>query len=153
MILPPNLSRLRWWSYAPLASFPHLGLLETKIWREFLRQYPLFFDRVTYDVGVGETAPTAENETDNYVRMVKRLSEKRIDVVATKQDMLYLVEIKHWASSVQLGQLLIYKSLFQQRFPDAPVPNLLILCQMPAIDLFSEAGKQNIQAISISLPF
>ena len=72
--------------------------------------------RTWYDVGVGDGSPEAFTPGDgaNYQRMWTRITQKRIDLLAETASELWLVELRHAATSNAVGRLMQYSLLWRK---------------------------------------
>ncbi|RLE08130.1 hypothetical protein DRZ78_01655 [Candidatus Aerophobetes bacterium] len=94
----------------------HTQLLpeERKLWDAFLRLYGREWDRYEYRVLVGPARPVLPGTAPEFRRMVEEVSRKRIDVIGWKGSEPTIFEVKPFAGSTALGQLLAYRSLWAQ---------------------------------------
>jgi len=105
--------------YGKRELYPHMRPEETDTWNRFVVKFPDRFDTVDYDFRVGLGAPVAENEEDNYRRMIKMLSQKRIDALAWNDDLPTIIEVKVRTGLSALGQVLGYKILLESIFQNS----------------------------------
>jgi len=96
--------------------YTHLLGADVPIWERFLEKFADDFTSFEYDVHVGNGITAPEDWPEEYRRMTKILSQKRIDVVAHKETELWIIEIKKEAGLGALGQVLGYILLHQQDF-------------------------------------
>lgn len=113
----------------PLASYSHLNVKEVVIWHRFLAN-KLAADYIgfDYDIKVGKyaldaiKAPTPDN------MLLLGTMAKRIDAVGFYMPHgVDIFEVKPERMSNGLSQLLLYKNLFVQTFPDINVRSMIIL--------------------------
>ena len=115
--------------YVTRKYYPHMTGEDGAIWNRFVEKYPQRFDSVDYDFRVGQGTELAGDIDDNYVRMAKMLSQKRIDVVGWNGDYPTIIEVKLRVGLSTLGQILGYQKLFGKEFPHFSFPELLVVCQ------------------------
>lgn len=96
--------------------YPHLLKYERKIWKRYLQKYPCQYDSVTYDVHVGRGKGLSVISDPEALKMWEHLIKKRIDVIAEKNDVLYLFEVKRNASHQAIGQVLCYNKLYRRDY-------------------------------------
>lgn len=85
------------------------------------------YDRVYFNVRVGEPVTVPEDLPPEIVMMAEAVSRRRIDVVAEKSAGWLLVELKYNAGAEGLGQILMYKALWQSAPPDdRPVKTVIV---------------------------
>ncbi len=119
------------------------------IWDRFVDAYPDLFDSVDYDWRVGEGVNPDPEWAENYQRMVKMLSQKRIDVVGWNDDQPTIVEVKSRVGLSALGQILGYKTLFIEEFPHFPIPEVLIVTESIGDDDKRILNKHGIPVIVV----
>ncbi len=96
--------------------YPHLLKHERRIWRKYLSKYPFQYDSVVYDVHVGRGRDLSVISDPASQKMWEFLIKKRIDVIAKRNDVIYLFEVKHNASHQAIGQVLCYNKLYRRDF-------------------------------------
>lgn len=84
------------------------------IWEKFIRANAGFFDSVDYDVPVGDLPEWLDHENDSHAASQAILYKKKIDVVGYIRDEIWLVELKPFAGSGALGQILTYEILYKR---------------------------------------
>lgn len=104
--------------YPPLISKrpPHMSDEDYEIYQQWWPRVSKPVLRTWYDVGVGEGSPDAITPGDgiNYKRMWTRITQKRIDLLAETPNQLWLVELRHAATSNAVGRLLQYLLLWDR---------------------------------------
>lgn len=128
-----------------------MGLLEGIVLDEFLRQSVGYYDRIGYNVPVWVKPPENRGILTGSKRSLGCPEPYRIDVVAGKGQECELIEVKETGNLTAVGQLLLYRVLFQTNFwgynilhtrlvclraPEA----IRILCRIHSINL-SEVGE------------
>lgn len=105
--------------------FPHLQHDEIILFKRWLLIHEKDWESFEFDVHVGiGTVP--ENDKDKISQSFKRLTQKRIDVVAFRTQETCLIEIRPQADHTALGNLLAYKELFVRDFK--PMNRISLLC-------------------------
>ncbi len=104
--------------YRPLTKYPHLVASDIPVWDTFVRRFPDLFDGVTYDLHVGVGLQPGEDVAPHLQRMWTGLTQKRIDVLAAVEDLLFVIEVKDRPGLAALGQVLGYVALLS----DLPHP-------------------------------
>lgn len=94
--------------------YPHLNPIDVLIWEAFIRGNPGQFDSVDYDVKVGEGAPFLPETGEKFAEDFRMLTQKKIDVVGYKDNLIWLIEVKPNAGSRALGQILTYEKLYSK---------------------------------------
>jgi len=95
---------IAWVPYGQRNKYPHMMPADVKIWEAYLRENPDSFDRVAYDVPVGEGTPLDTVVSPETGGDVNRLYQRKIDVVAQRANITFVIEIKPRASTAALGQ-------------------------------------------------
>jgi len=111
--------------------FPGLVPVEEAIWRRFLLEHEMEFDRFEYNVFVGEGVRTAERpltgdtKLDEKLReQFRRATQRKVDVVAIQGGARWVFEVEERPGARALGQVLIYAGLLPRTFL---VPGPLVL--------------------------
>ena len=115
--------------------FPHLRPQEIAVWERFLLQFPDRFDSIEYDVRVGEGITLPDNYQENIRRMALALTKKRIDAVGTKAGITTLGEIAPSAGTADLGQLMVYKGMWNREHPGESGLGLMLLTDFARPDM------------------
>lgn len=117
---------------------------ETKVWERYLEKYGGEGGEYEYDVHLGPGVLLAEKTTEKFKVMWKRLTQKRIDVVFRSELGVTLFEVKDRLEPASIGQLLMYRDLWEKEFPTIPVLDLIIVCGMGDPVVEESAIKQGI---------
>ncbi len=120
--------------YVKRKVYPHMVGEEIEIWGRFVDKFPDRFESVDYDFRVGEGIELPGEDEENYARMAKMLSQKRIDVIGWIGDSPTIIEVKKRVGLSTLGQVLGYQSLFKKEFYHLRTPDLLVVCEMISPD-------------------
>ena len=97
------------------------------IWDEFIRTHPDRFDRVWYNVPLGEPYKDLDLRREAKDNGAWESTQWRIDVLAEDQDFFYVIEIKPNAMGGALGQALAYKALLQKHHQvDKPIITIVL---------------------------
>lgn len=92
--------------------FPHLSVLDTAVWKRFLRTEEAAQWRWRYDMRLGNGAFGKVLVDDDLAPAWAALTAKRVDCVGVRGSDVALVEVKPIGSMSALGQILTYHSLF-----------------------------------------
>jgi hypothetical protein len=93
------------------ASYPGLNVTATALWRTFLKYYETSFESFAYNVRVGQgITPPAYFSEDEKKQWIS-LTQKRVDVVAERNNQSWILEIQERTDLRSLGQLMGYKHL------------------------------------------
>ena len=120
--------------YIVRRKYPHMTQEESDVWSRFIQENPGRFDSTDYDFRVGEGVQVNSEWPVTYQNMATALSQKRIDVVAWKNEKPTIVEVKQRVGLSTLGQVLGYQVLFKKDLPAVKVPELLVVCSVLEVD-------------------
>lgn len=126
---------------------------DVHLWEEFIKQRPGAFDTVDYDVLGGQGVVIGDPETDPYSRSFQMLTQKKIDVVAYKGDLVEIIEIKPLAGASAMGQILAYRALWLQRHPevDANLVSMAVITNMLQSDYEKIYSDNNIKVYIVGM--
>jgi hypothetical protein len=122
-------------SNPPPPRFPAFLEKETNIWNAYLTQHPGQFQTLDYNVRVGKGFDPGPSFTDSARRDAIMNSQLRIDVVGYDGAAWWLVEVKVRAGAGAVGQLLQYKRLFQDAYPEKKPLKLMMVTDRPKLGL------------------
>jgi len=113
--------------------FQHLRTDEIIIFKRWLILHEKEWEQYDFDVhvGVGVEMPEAG---EKYSTMYKRLTQKRIDVVAKRPREIMLIEIRPRTDHTALGNLLAYRDLFLRDFKPTEHVGLLVVSDEVSAD-------------------
>ena len=89
------------------------------IWERWRATAAGLFERLYFNVRVGEPVQIDAALAPELQEMAVALSRRRIDVVGEKAHIWYLIELKWDAGAEALGQALLYKALWHSDPPDS----------------------------------
>lgn len=93
--------------------FLHLMPAERLIWLEWLKVNGEKWSMYTYDVHVGEGVPPDPDQPPNIQAIAESITRYRIDVMAIRDGVPWIFEVKPFAGVSAIGQLLCYKQLYR----------------------------------------
>ena len=99
--------------------YPHMLPADVILWERFLSRHKEEFDRFEYDVHIGKVKPIYPTSPVNLMKLAEAVSRKRIDVVAWRGEIAFIIEVKPYAGLSALGQLLGYEILYKREYPGA----------------------------------
>jgi len=123
--------------------YPHMKPADIHIWEKFIRANAGFFESVDYDVPVGEPPAWMDTENDSHAKGQAILYKKKIDVVAFRPGEIWLIELKPFAGSSALGQILAYEILYKREHKGTEVVRPCVItnaCSNGFPDLFHAKG-------------
>ena len=108
--------------------YPHMMREDTAVWTRFLQMGSVSIKEVWYDVHCGQAVFLRDSATQMEQRIADGVTRKRIDVVASVDGGLWVIEIKPYGNMFAIGQILTYVKLLKQEYivPDIVLP--VIIC-------------------------
>lgn len=99
-------------AYEILQKYPHFNQSDAVIWSRFVSRYPDFADSVDYDVICGSGHDLPDTLGPTYQSDAKYLGSYKIDVLAHREKVHYIIEVKPNAGPGAIGQIITYAVLF-----------------------------------------
>lgn len=130
--------------------FPHMGPQDTRIWRLALLHGLMPADRYEYDVKLGGQAASLVPAEHPQSGMWVELMRKRVDVVAWRSGVPWLIEVKGVASFSALGQCIGYRSLWWQERGRQPAPVAACVCAVTDPDLVRTYDENGVRMVPLS---
>lgn len=104
--------------FQELAHYPGMRPRDVAIWERFIIDNPGAFDRVWYNVHLGNPVRYDEHEDEMRRNGMYEVSQWCVDVIAQKRDKLYTIEVKPDAKAGAIGQAIAYTKLITAEIPD-----------------------------------
>jgi hypothetical protein len=114
--------------------FPERTDGESAVIRAFLLQHLQEFESITFGKRVGRGTTPDPSHLDGVQQQQAYSSRLRIDILAMRGARPVIIEVKQRVTPASLGQILTYKHHFQQEYPDAPDPELIVVGRDAAQD-------------------
>ena len=130
--------------YIRREKYKHMGARDAAIWERFIIANPSAFDAVAYDIPVGEGASFDTVVSPETGGDQARLYKKKIDVVAIKNDVLFIIEVKPEAGLGALGQIAAYKTLFKREYEPVQALQSAIITDLIKSDMEFLAAEQKV---------
>jgi len=119
------------------------------IWLRYRPRIVDHFDRVYFNVRVGEPVPVDDGLPPEIKIMAEAVSRRRIDVVLERYTAWHLVELKYMAGAEALGQILLYKALWESDPPDDRPVNCIIVSDRANKDLSLACKTYGVELIVV----
>jgi len=107
---------------------------DTIIWNRFLEAYGAEYESFDYDIKVGEGEAPLPTLPDNYKKMVRDLTRKRIDAVGYKDGEIHIFEVKPFAKLSVLGQIIAYTELYTDAHTTSEAIFSIVVCEQVDTD-------------------
>ena len=130
-----------------LAKYPHMAPADVEVWEQYLKFHRAEWDSFDYDVRVGKGVDPGPAFPANIRRDAMMLTQKRIDVVGYRGEETWIIEVKPRAGLGAVGQLVGYKTLYEQEHGQGSVTGLLLVCQVADDDVKEAARAAGIQVV------
>ena len=124
-------------------SYPHMLADEARIWTKFLQTTELVFEKINYDVHLGQGMLPVPGEPD-FMKVLKlAVTRKRVDAIAETAEDIWLFEVKPRIGMSALGQLVNYFELYQREYQPTKSVMLAAIGEReepdikPAFDLYA----------------
>lgn len=115
------------YKYEKLPKYPGMRPLDREIWEAFIEKNPKRFNKVWYNMHVGESEKCPDECDDCIKHAWHDLTRWKIDVVADDNRFIYVIELKPHAGAGAIGQAQGYKHLYsEEKRPQRPVKAIVI---------------------------
>ena len=135
--------------YQKLNWYPHLGSQEQILWDRFIHAFPDLYDKCEYDVKVGSGPEFDTIVSPDTMGDVKALYQKKLDVVAYKGGEVDIIEIKPYAGTNAVSQLLQYQFLLMKDRKLEKPPKLVIVTDRVKADLHDFAVLHGVTVVVV----
>jgi len=132
-----------------MVNYPHMMAEDRDIWTKFLEIDGYEIEKVWYDVHCGLGLPVIGGTSSMEYKISQGVTRKRIDVVCTVKNEIWIVEIKPHANMKALGQIITYEKLFREEYstPYKIIPVVLCWTMDPDIGpILKDFGIRVLQA-------
>lgn len=129
--------------------FKHLLEREKELAVRYLERYRDKYERVEYDIHVGNGVVSTEEAAGEYKDMFTHLTKKRIDVVGHTKTEIHIIEFRPLADIRQIGKLLTYGLLYSKSFPTTKEIKLILVTDNILPDDKFAAEEYDIQIVIV----
>lgn len=133
--------------------YPGMLPREIIVWRQWLKLHEHEYDHFDYNTRIGQGHDPGPTWPENYRRMAIMNSQKRVDVVGWKGQEPTIIEVKDRAGASAIGQLVTYKPIWVQTFPDLPPPRLALVVNRLQPDILPIIQVAGIQLFIVAADF
>lgn len=124
--------------------YPGQTWVESEIARAWLNKHGTEYDEITFSVRLGEGTDPGEEYAPEIRELSKTLTQKRADCVARLGTLVDLIEFKVRVAAGALGQLLIYRDLWELYHPELPIRHLIAIGRAMVPDCEATLAKHNV---------
>ena len=124
---------------------PHMLKVDIPIWYSFLEAHGDIFQELYYDCLLGGPSFIPDEYDERLRKMWMYLGSKRADVIAYTEDEVWIIEVTNEAKIKALGQLMLYKFLWDQDAKSSKPVKLVLVCDFEDSDLFASAKSYGIR--------
>lgn len=129
-------------------AYPHMLGEDTRVWTRLLKAGDINFQKVWYDVHVGQGVIPAVGSDSIVERVSQGITRKRIDVVAIVDHVFWVIEVKPIAMHFAIGQVLVYTGLFIDEYKPEVKVWPVIVCDEVDVDVVKESGRLGVVLVS-----
>lgn len=135
-----------------MPNYPHMLAEDRDIWTRFLERAEFEIDRVWYDVHCGIGLPVPGGDHSMEYKISQGVTRKRIDVICTVKNEIWIVEIKPRANMGALGQIITYERLFREEFKFQHTIIPVILCWTVDMDILPNLIQMKVRLLRANKP-
>lgn len=111
------LTRSQEYPFKSLAKYPGMRPNDVAIWDRFLLENPMTFERVWYNIHLGDPVRYEDMREEMQENGMLEVSQWCIDVVAAEKNNLWIIEVKPNAAAGAIGQAIAYTALMRKELP------------------------------------
>lgn len=135
---------INWFEPVKRYKYPHMSPADVAIWERYLALEPPTLGPVAYDVRVGLGQDPGPDYEPEIRQMAIKLTQFRIDVLNNSPTEYQIIEVKKDPGSGAIGQLLSYRNLFTNDFPEMVPVSLFLLCNRITPDVVTVCNSYRI---------
>lgn len=107
--------------------YPHMGPQDIAIWERFIAANPGRFDYCLYDLPVGAGADLENSDIEDGTKFKEYLTKYKCDVIAFKDGIPTIIEVKPRAGLGSIGQTINYADLYIEYVDKEARPGMMIV--------------------------
>lgn len=132
--------------------FPEQPPDESALLKDWLVEHGAEYDRYSFSARVGQGQTPAPDLDPGVARSVAFSTRKRIDALAWQGVALTILEAKIRVKAAMLGQILMYRQLVLEEFPDLEEPRLVAIGRYSDDDTLRVLAAHNIDVLLYERP-
>ena len=129
--------------------YAHMKPGDVLLWERFIPLFPDMYDKVQYDVPVGEGPLFDTLITEETGAHDERLYKRKIDVVGFKGGEIDIIEVKPKAGPAAIGQVLMYRNLYIKDYKPPKYPKCVIITDTITNDVAEFAASSEVQMVVV----
>jgi hypothetical protein len=115
--------------------YTHLVPEEKELARLFIEQNPIKATTWIFDEHLGDGMDPDPTWPAWLQSMSKSLTQRRVDLIGLSPTGAHLIELKQRGNIHAIGQLLVYQSLYQKKYPTTTAVSMALVCRYMGFDL------------------
>jgi len=124
--------------------YPEQTVRQSDLIRLYFQVHLDEFDSVTFEYRVGVGVPPDPTHLPGVQAQTENVTRQRIDVIGWSGSRPTIIECKDRVTPSALGQILTYRILLSQEFPDAPEPKLVAIGRFSDPDTLSSLNAHGV---------
>lgn len=133
--------------------YPGLLPEEILVLRAWLALHQTEYDRFDYNMRIGQGIDPGPTYSPEVRKQAILNTQLRIDAVAYKGTQASILEVKRRATSSNIGQLLVYHSVWRQEFSNDPDPIMRLVCNSFSQHILARVRESGIQLDQVQVDF
>lgn len=129
--------------------YPHMLPEDYPIWEKYISQHEHEFERLYYNVRVGGQVIDDPNISPEMLKMWYSVNAKRIDVLAEKEDEVWIIEVTSRPGLRAVGQLATYLVLWLEDMKPAKPAKTVLVCERLDPDIERTLPVYGMQAYTV----
>lgn len=127
--------------------YPERTDKESGVIRDFLAHHGQEYDRFTFGYRVGKGTAIDDALPASAQRQIAHNTRPRIDILAWRGQQPVIIELKFRVTPASLGQILTYRHLFLEEFPDVVDPELVVIGRESDEDTLRSLQAHNVTVL------
>lgn len=124
--------------------FPERTDGESAVIRAYLLEHLAEFDSITFAKRLGTGIPADPTHEPGVQANADFSGRLKMDILAWKGQLPYIIEVKQRVTPATLGQILTYRHHFLEEAPDAPEPALVVVGREASPDAVAALNAHNV---------
>lgn len=143
---------IKGWREINERNFTGLSPADRQLWKRYVADPVIDFDEIRFNVRCGKPAQVLGGQDRWYQKWVMGATRKRIDVVARKGPVIYVIEIKPFAWGKAVGQAMLYSWLFMRENVPGELVRPMIITDWADGDICPFCDHVGILVVEVGTP-